>query len=189
MRLVDNDGNETDYTLIKWGPGGAWGFDELKRDVEQRLPDYEGHDVSVDLGDQPTIVYRDIPLEMVEEFVQCGLIAESYRFGSEALGLVRRNPEARLDSMVACSWDEEAGWYAVVRGVRLQENEPTAAELAACQDMSRTFLLPTDRGYRLSQSCMVAWFASGMASADAYDWRGESYGDLARAHKLPIPTA
>ena len=33
MRLVDNDGNETDYTLIKWGPDGAWGFDELKRDV------------------------------------------------------------------------------------------------------------------------------------------------------------
>ncbi len=28
----------------------------------------------------------------------------------------------------------------------------------------------------------------GMASADAYDWRGDSYGDLARAHELPIPT-
>lgn len=23
MRLVDKDGNETVYTLIKWGPGGA----------------------------------------------------------------------------------------------------------------------------------------------------------------------
>lgn len=189
MRLVDNDGNETDYGLIKWGPNGAWGFDELKRDVLQVLPDYEGQDVSVDLGDQPMIVYRDIPLEMVEEFVQRGLIAESYWFGSEALELMRRNPEARLGAMVACSWDEGVGWYAVVRGVRLQEKEPTAADLAACQDMSRTFLLPTDEGHRLSQSCMVAWFASGMASADAYDWRGYSYGDLARAHKLPIPTA
>lgn len=38
------------------------------------------------------------------------------------------------------------------------------------------------------QSCMVTWFAEGMASADAYDWRGDSYGDLARAHELPIPT-
>ena len=189
MRLVDNDGDETDYGLIKWGPNGAWGFDELKRDVLQVLPDYEGYDVTVDLGDQPMIVYKDIPLEKVEEFAGRGLIAESYRFGAEALGLVRRNPEAKLDSMVACSWDEEAGWYAVVRGVRLQEKEPTAADLAACQDMSRTFLLPTDEGHRLSQSCMVAWFASGMASADAYDWRGDSYGDLARAHKLPIPTA
>ena len=32
------------------------------------------------------------------------------------------------------------------------------------------------------------WFASGMASADAYDWGGDSYADLARAHELPIPT-
>lgn len=189
MRLVDKDGNETVYTLTKWGLGCAWGFGELERDVLQILPDYEGHDVSVDLGDQPMIVYRVIPLEMVEEFVQRGLIAESYRFGAEALALVRRNPDARLDSMVACSWDEEAGWYAVVRGVRLQEKEPTAADLAACQDMSRTFLLSTDDGHRISQSCMVAWFASGMASADAYDWRGDSYADLARAHELPIPTA
>ena len=55
--------------------------------------------------------------------------------------------------------------------------------------MSRTFLLPTDEGYRLSQSCMVAWFADGMASADAYDWRDESYGNLALAHEFPIPTA
>ena len=162
MRLVDKDGNETVYTLIKWGPGGAWGFEELERDVLQILPDYEGHDVSVDLGDQSMIVYRDIPLEMVEEFVQRGLIAESYRFGAEALALVRRNPDARLDSMVACSWDEEAGWYAVVRGVRLQEKEPTAADLAACQDMSRTFLLPTDEatGYRSrawSLGLQAAW--------------------------------
>lgn len=50
MRLVDNDVNETDYTLIKWGPGGAWGFEELERDVLQILPGYKGHDVSVDLG-------------------------------------------------------------------------------------------------------------------------------------------
>ena len=162
MRLVDKDGNETVYTLIKWGPGGAWGFEELERDVLQILPDYEGHDVSVDLGDQSMIVYRDIPLEMVEEFVQRGLSAESYRFGAEALALVLRNPEARLDSMVACSWDEEAGWYAVVRGVRLQEKEPTAADLAACQDMSRTFLLPTDEatGYRSrawSLGLQAAW--------------------------------
>ena len=77
MRLVDKDGNETVYTLIKWGPGGAWGFEELERDVLQVLPDYEGYDVTVDLGDQPMIVYKDIPLEMVEEFVQRGLIAES----------------------------------------------------------------------------------------------------------------
>ena len=188
MQLVDKDGNETDYGLIKWGPGDAWGFEELERDVLQLLPDYEGHDVSVDLGEQPVIVFNDIPMGLVEEFVERGLIAESYQFGCEALCLMRRNPDARLGAMVACSWDDEAGWYAVVRGVRLQEKEPTAADLAACQDMSRTFLLPTDEGHRLSQSCMVAWFAEGMASADAYDWRGDSYEDLARAHELPIPT-
>lgn len=188
MRLVDNDGNDTDYGFIKWGPGGAWGFEELERDVLQVLPDYEGYDVTVDLGDQPMIVYKNIPLGMVDEFVERGLIAESYQFGHEALGLMRRNSDARLGAMVACSWDGEAGWYAVVRGVRLQEKEPTAADLAACQDMARTFLLQTDEGHRLSQSCMVAWFAEGMASADAYDWRGELYGDLALAHELPIPT-
>ena len=56
----------------------------------------------------------------------------------------RRNPDARLDATAECSFDEEAGWHAVIRGVWLQEKEPTAADLAACQDMSRTFLLPTD---------------------------------------------
>lgn len=35
---------------------------------------------------------------------------------------------------------------------------------------------------------MIAWFSSGMASADAYDWRGDSYEGLAQAHELPIPT-
>ena len=133
-------------------PGGAWGFEELERDVLQVLPDYEGHDVTMNLDDQPVVVYNDIPLEMVDEFVERGLVAESYCFGYEALGLMRRNPDARLGAMVACSWDDEVGWYAVVRGVRLQEKEPTAADLAACQDMSRTFLLPTDGGHRLSQS-------------------------------------
>lgn len=73
--------------------------------------------MSVDLGDQPMIVYKDIPLEIVEEFVQRGHIAKSYRFGSEVLDLMRRNPEARLGAMVACSWDEGVGWYAVVRCV------------------------------------------------------------------------
>lgn len=99
---------------------------------------------------------------------------------------MRRNPDARLDTMVECCFDEESGWYAVVRGVRFQEKEPTAADLAACQDISWTFLLQTDEGRRLCQSYMVSWFASGMASADAYDWRGDSYADLARAHELPI---
>lgn len=188
MQLVDKDGNETDYDLIKWGPGGAWGFEELERDILHVLPDYEGHDVTMNLDDQPVVVYNDIPLEMVDGFVERGFIAGSYQFGYEALGLMRRNPDARLGAMVACSWDGDVGWYAVVRGVRLQEREPTEADLAACQDMSRTFLLPTDEGHRLSQSCMVSWFASGMASADAYDWRGDSYADLARAHELPIPS-
>ena len=187
-QLIDKDGNETDYTLIKWGPGGVWGFEELERNIQQVLPDYEGHDVTMDLDDQPLIIYNDIPLKTVDEFVKRGLIVESYQFGCEALDLMRRNPDARLGAMVACSWDGEASWYAVVRGVRLQEKEPTVADLAACQDMSRTFLLPTDEGHRLAQSCMVAWFASDMASADVYDWRGDSYGDLARAHELPIPT-
>lgn len=144
MRLVDKDGNETDYELIEWGPGGVWGFEELRRDVVQRLPDYEGHDVSMGFDDQPRIAYNDIPLEVVEGFVERGLIAESYRFSVEALDLMRRNPDARLDATAECSFDEEAGWHAVIRGVWLQEKEPTAADLAACQDMSRTFLLPTD---------------------------------------------
>ena len=79
MRLVDKDGNETDYELI------VWGFEELRRDVVQRLPDYEGHDVSMGFDDQPRIAYNDIPLEVVEGFVERGLIAESYRFSVEAL--------------------------------------------------------------------------------------------------------
>ena len=76
MRLVDKDGNETDYELIEWGPGGVWGFEELRRDVVQRLPDYEGHDVSMGFDNQPRIAYNDIPLEVVEGFVERGLIAE-----------------------------------------------------------------------------------------------------------------
>ena len=110
MQLVDKDGNETDYDLIKWGPGGAWGFEELERDVLHVLPDYEGHDVTMNLDDQPVVVYNDIPLEMVDGFVERGLIAGSYQFGYEALGLMRRNPDARLGAMVACSWDGDVGW-------------------------------------------------------------------------------
>ena len=64
--------------------------------------------------------------------------------------------------------------------------EPTPADLAACRDMSATFLAATEKGHRLAQSVMASWFASGMASADAYDWRGEAYGDLATAHELPM---
>lgn len=54
--------------------------------------------------------------------------------------------------------------------------------------MSRTFLLPTDEDHRLFQSCIVSWFVSGMASTNAYDWRGDSYADMIRVHELPIAT-
>mgnify|MGYP003356787775 FL=1 len=181
MRLVDKDGNETDYELIEWGPGGVWGFEELRRDVVQRLPDYEGHDVSMGFDDQPRIAYNDIPLEVVEGFVERGLIAESYRFSVEALD--RRT--ARCDGRVQLR-----------RGGRLacrHQGRAAPGEGADCSGPGSVpghvedVPAPDRRGHRLSQSCMVAWFASGMASADAYDWCGDSYADLARAHELPIP--
>ena len=168
MRLEDENGNETDYALFRWGPCGAWGFEEFERSVEGNLPDYHDHDVTMDPGESPRIFYRSVPLDVVEEFVARGLIVWDYRFGAEAIALMRRNAGARLTASVECSYDGETGWYAVVRTVEIQEREPTKEDVAAARDIANTFIRQVE-GLRLATSCMSSWFAGGMVSADAFD--------------------
>ena len=186
MRLEDENGNETDYSLFRWGPGGVWGFEEFERSVEGCLPDYHDHDVTMDPGESPRIAYRYVPLGVVEEFVSRGLVIWDYRFGAEAIALMRRNADARLTASVECSYDAEVGWYAVVRTVEIQEREPTEDDVAAACDIADTFIRRAEGSHRIATSCMSSWFTEGMVSADAFDWRGETRKELAVAHELPI---
>ena len=186
MRLEDENGNETDYSPFRWGPGGAWGFEEFERSVEESLPDYHGRDVTMDPGESPRVFYRNVPLGVVEEFASRGLVVWDYRFGAEAIALMRRNADARITATVMCSHDAETGWYAVVRTVEIQEREPTKEDVAAARDIADTFIRQTEGSRRIATSCMSAWFTEGMVSADAFDWRGETRKELAVAHELPI---
>lgn len=62
----------------------------------------------------------------------------------------------------------------------------TDADVDCAIDLVKTFAGRDGEGNWRSQSANMSWFDKGV-SACAYDWRGDSREELARAHEMDRP--